>query len=259
MNVRQIARNMLSALNYRLGRLAASAGYRIERTHRYPRSDFNLLRLGVLFLMRGGSERVSVIQIGAYDGHSDDPLSGLLDSPRLFSIIVEPQPIPFAVLEDRYRGNGQVRLENALLGPADGIGQLFVPADVEHSQLATTTPGQLGKFGYGLENTRVLEVPSISARTLLQKYDLESLDVLQIDAEGADLRILEQFLDAGIEPGLLSLEAAHLDKDDRLRLYSVLSARGYSYIDNNLDVFALKNVLLDDLNASHAGNQPSSP
>lgn len=237
-------RSALAYFNRHFGRVLARLGYRVERDYRFPRSNIQLLRIGIPFLLQQTSGPITIVQIGAYDGVASDPLVGLLDSPRVRAVIVEPQPIPFEKLCARYSGATRVALENSLIGPVDGLGALYVPTGVQHSQLATTSAEQLEKFGYTPSSYAQITVKSMTVVSLLRKYSVQAVDVLQIDAEGADFAILMQFFAAGVEPPVLNLEAFHLQKNDRLRLYNELDSRAYTYIDSNLDLFAVKNTLL---------------
>jgi hypothetical protein len=83
----------------------------------------------------------------------------------------------------------------------------------------------------------------------MRKYRLETVDVLQIDTEGYDFKILSQFLDAGIEPAVINFESFHLSKDERNGSRRMLTERGYGFLDygavgSNMDTLAVKHELL---------------
>lgn len=235
---------LINRINGLVGRTFRRFGYRFDLAYRYPSADLNILRLGILFL--GGKEKrpLRLVQIGAYDGRVSDPIDGLLEIPNISSIIVEPQPVPFQVLNDRYQGLENVYLEQSMIGSVDGTSTLYLPESTVHSQLASSDRRHLHKLGYADASIKKLTVHSMTPASLLKKYNFESVDALQIDAEGADCSILAQFFAMGIEPGVINLETFHVAADERLELYSQLRARGYDYVDHDLDTFCIKRELL---------------
>ena len=89
-------------------------------------------------------------------------------------------------------------------------------------------------------SNRLPSPTSLSARSLLEKHQLATVDVLLIDTEGHDYKILSQFFEAGIEPAVVNLEVLHLGRDERLALRRDLEAHGYAYQDYAYDTFAIK-------------------
>jgi len=63
---------------------------------------------------------------------------------------------------------------------------------------------------------------------LLDQYGVESLDVLQIDAEGMDFQLLSWFPFQRIKPALLHYETAHMPAEERRIVRNRLEAFGYT-------------------------------
>jgi hypothetical protein len=59
------------------------------------------------------------LQIGANDGHTDDPIVGLVKKYHLRGLLVEPQPATFKRLVKNYQGEDQLMFENALITSCD--------------------------------------------------------------------------------------------------------------------------------------------
>jgi len=236
--------NLINKFNYLVGRTFHRLGYRFDQAHRYPRANLNLLRIGVLLYLAKGKSPLHLVQIGAYDGKESDPINGLLELPNIRAIIVEPQREPFQKLFEKYEGMDNICLERSMIGSVDGTSTLYLPENIDHSQLASSDRQHLHKFGYADAHIREVAVNSLTPKSLLDKYSFASVDVLQIDAEGGDFSILKQFIELGIEPGIINLESYHLTAKDRSEMYLLLSIRNYSYVDHNLDTFFVKDSLL---------------
>lgn len=222
-------------MNGWIGRILQRNGYRLERDYRFPRSDLNLLKMAALALPRPSEGCLELVQIGAFDGVTSDPVCGLLETKRFRAIIVEPQARPFEELKRRYTGREEIILEQALVSSSDGMADLYMPSKVECSQLACMDREHLLRLGFSDFEISSVSVKTMSPKTLIVKHRIERLDVLQIDAEGADFRILELFLAAGIRPSIINMETFHLSATDRPALRQRMSALGYQFVDYSLD------------------------
>src|SRR5262245_9973616 len=65
------------------------------------------------------------LQIGANDGHSDDPIAGIVRAHRLSALMVEPMPLQFELLRAFYRDQPQVACENCAIAHQDGVVTLY--------------------------------------------------------------------------------------------------------------------------------------
>ena len=84
-------------------------------------------------LERASAERgagFTVLQIGANDGVSLDPLSSLVRKHGWSGVLVEPNPVNFEKLQQTYANQPQVRLERAAITTHDGTVTLYRPRDL---------------------------------------------------------------------------------------------------------------------------------
>jgi FkbM family methyltransferase len=233
---------------YQLGRLFQKCGYRLARDYRWPEVHGNLLVLGFALLRARQKGTIHVLQIGAFDGHACDPLLEILQDEKVSAILMEPQRIPYERLVERYATNPSISLINAALAEHDGVVKLYVPGSVA-SPKASLIAQHHRRFGSDPKEIREIEVPSVSVGSLLNRFDGESLHLLQVDTEGMDYQILKWFFDAGAEPDVLNFESRHLSKTERLASRQLLNARGYWWIDGDQDTFALKESLVRKVEA----------
>ena len=69
--------------------------------------------------------------------------------------------------------------------------------------------------------------------------------MVQVDAEGSDLAIVQMFFNAALEPPVINLESHHLSREERSELRQMLIKRGYQYVDWGLDTLAVRQSLFD--------------
>lgn len=178
------------------------------------------------------------LQIGANDGLTGDPLYPLLQRAdnHWRGIMVEPVAHLFAQLAQRYGANPALRLEQAAIGESNGttvIHRLQTgPADsLWLEQIPSLDPGLLkrnaGQFGKTQTATVEETVPCLSVATLLERHSIARLDLLVIDAEGMDWRILRQFNLRSLEPKLILYEHQHLSAGERDDAHQFLAQCNY--------------------------------
>lgn len=232
-------------LNRRFSRRAIAAafkvrGRRLERTWPFiPRADgarLNLLLPDVLALQHARSRDLVVMTIGAFDGITNDPVVSLIREHGARALLVEPQPEPFRRLEENF-ANLPVKCVQAAIDAQPGSRTMyFVPGDAPGlptwtQQLASFERQHLLKHepqAPGLATQiQQLEVEALTFDLLLDRYGVNRLDVLQIDAEGADARLLSLFPFERLAPDVVIYETAHLQADELEATRRALIGRGY--------------------------------
>ena len=189
-------------------------------------------------MSRRGDRACTVLQIGVFDGQANDPVRGLLTRYPWRGVLVEPQPAPFAALEDLHRQNERVQVFNIAVGAEDGKRALYM---LEAADDLPSWVGQVSSFdrahveahqtslpGVAL-GVRVIaiEVPTWTFATLLSRAAIDGVDVLQIDVEGYDYEILRLF-DVGRRlPAIINYEHVHLSRSDRNAAADLLIGCGY--------------------------------
>ena len=140
------------------------------------------------------------VQIGSNDGKKNDPLHNYIVNENWEGILVEPDPVNFKKLAATYSGIPQLILENIGIAPERGELLFYRLKDVAPNEPAWYD--QVGSFdqstfqkniSYGRdlnERIEILSLPVITFDDLLIKHHIEKIDLLYIDAEGFDYRIL---------------------------------------------------------------------
>jgi len=185
------------------------------------------------------------VQIGAYDGVTNDPIHEFICEQGWHGILVEPQPGPFEALKRNYEGQEGLIFLNVAVAAQDGTVDFHIVLPQEgqppwSQQVASLKKENVLKHGEGLPEYGILkgiddldgvletvQVPALSFSTLLDRYEIKQLDLLQIDAEGYDAEILRQVNFDRILPLMVRYEHMHLSDEDRAGCIRLLQKRGY--------------------------------
>jgi FkbM family methyltransferase len=227
--------------------LARTAGYDIVRHVDMPDHPIDVRALAVGARVAAG-QSVRFVQIGANDGLHNDPIRHLVLKHRLPGLFVEPIPDIFARLRENYVGQPGVEFEQCAVGEKDGTATMYrvrpspdLPAWLQG--LASFDKGHLTtrKLGYpGLErHVESVTVPVLSLPSLLRKHGADSCDLLQVDTEGYDCRIVTWAIQTGLRPAIINYEFIHTPPKERAKCKRLLADQGYAFIDVGRDTLAL--------------------
>jgi len=222
-------------------------GIRLER--RWPffiRAEKDKLNLYIEDLLEFEASRntsLCCMSIGAYDGIENDPLSHFIRNRRCQAILLEPQKKVFERLKDNYREYQHCLLVNKAVDEISGERDLYVVSDTLKgqpswaSQIASFDLNHVTKHEDILpgvsHNIRSERIKTISFPDLLDEYDIESVHILQIDAEGMDDRIIKWIPFSMIKPGLLIFEIAHMNAEVKSKVNFYLEELGYKIFPMN--------------------------
>ena len=216
-----------------------------------------------------------IIQIGANVGNTpEDPLYRFLGeelaslSPeqrdRSKVILVEPVKACFDRLRENYAGLPCVRFEQAAVAetsdPRDFFSLNTDPAEYGYptwlSGLGSLRPDRMTSLWdryekhHGEEryeelrrfyfDHRVVEqVPCMTFHELIDRHAVEAVDLLQIDAEGYDYRILRTIDFTHIRPAFINYERVLLH-DDEAACRRMMTDAGYALADCGQDTLCIR-------------------
>jgi FkbM family methyltransferase len=153
-------------------------------------------------------------------------------------VLVEPIPHLAASLSKRYAMREQIVIERSAVGETDGEARIFRLADSPgapawHQQLASFDKEVLLKHRGAIPEIDSLlveeTVPVLSVKTLLARHDMSRFDLLVIDTEGHDYRILKQFDLGSARPTLILFEHQHLSLMEKMEALEILIRAGYTW------------------------------
>jgi FkbM family methyltransferase len=221
-----------------------AVGYRIEKRRDTIDAPIDVLDL---LLTKLSAERPDffVVQIGANDGITDDPIRQYVTRYHWRGVLVEPQPQVYQQLLRNYTEEKQLAFENAAIADRDGTVRLFI-ADHRHETANLTVFASLQRDALirGLDNPKAagvevqvkeVEVPALSVRTLLERHRITKVDLLQTDVQGYDREVIEQFLACGMLPTVIHFEHCHTPRPALQALYRKLVELGYRFNEFEYD------------------------
>ena len=181
--------------------------------------NFNLEYVIAHFLLSHDS--ITLVQVGANDGQTHDPLNSLLSLKRFRGIMLEPQPEVFRRLQETYKNHPQLTLVNAAISEKDETRILYcvsanAPGPVWTRGLASFDRNHLLKHdGFVPDIQRYIEevsVECITFETLFRRVPIGQIDLLQIDTEGYDAEVLKLFNVGLRKPSIINFEHRHLSE-----------------------------------------------
>ena len=204
-----------------------------------------------------------VLQIGAMDGINFDDTRGFLDMYRWKSILVEPVPAIFNELKENFKDRDNYIFEQCAITEEDGeIKMLTVPPDViEREGLHPGYKGMSALYplrnGFGSDYQRDIDVkaqfgvdimvPTLTLNSLLDKHNLQNVDILICDAEGYDWKIFNQLDFNRIRPKVIRLEYINLTEEEKELTKNKLIENGYE-VEIGQDIDAIdKNLIQDEI------------
>jgi len=200
------------------------------------------------FLMcQEAPEDVSFVEIGAFDGVSDDPLHEYISRFRWRGLLVEPQPRYFQELRDVYAEHEELSFFNGAVDWESGYRTLYL-ADTEADDTVSWAE-QAASFDrahlienavYREDRVREEQVRVEPPMDLLERHDLLDIDIVQIDVEGFDAEVIRMLDFDTIHPHIVQFEHGHLNTSDHIDTVELLTGHGYQITRSGVDTVAYK-------------------
>lgn len=212
-----------------------------------PKSSRTPVELLLKAVLKKKNADFTIVQVGASDGERNDYLREALCQYQIKAVLLEPLPQAFAKLKLLYPETeiSNIKLCNAALSETDGVAKFYTPsnsAPYVADQLSSFSREHLIKNGVKPHHIEEIEVQTISFPTLLKKYDINHINLLQIDTEGYDHHIIGMFFDlSGINlPDIINFEHNHIPPDTALPFYDRLKQKGYTWTNSEWDTCAVR-------------------
>lgn len=239
---KQIVQKLANSFGYQVSKLSDQEN---SQPLEYPFLD--VLNLVVQDYLQRHQE-IFFIQIGAHDGSSADLFNKLVKKYCWRGILVEPQPEAFKKLVENYQTDERLIFENSVISRQDGTATFYsvreqVPplppllhqaASLDRDKVYSALsfwkkvkhhPGIPEDFASLIEET---PLPAITIKSLMAKHQVQTLDLLMVDAMGYDFQILKLFPFDQVKPAIIQFEHSQLSSTDREACLSYLADQGYS-------------------------------
>lgn len=170
-----------------------------------------------------------VIQVGANDGKMADPLCGLI-TPEWRGVLVEPHPEAFARLQQTYKGFSKLKLVQCAVTERNETVTLQLCQNTVESSIAR------GDFK-GASGS--VSVQGQTLQTLLQEQSVSRADIMVVDTEGYDYKIVKQIFDVkDFRPTILQFEHTLMEPHQYDELLQLMANNNYSFSQVGVDTVA---------------------
>ncbi len=219
-------------------------------------------------------ENFYFVQVGANNPRCGDPLYRFVRDMNWGGILIEPQKWVFEEqLLPAYLDCTGLFFENVAIAEEDGAGELFKLA-ISRQRWATgiaslsmghiTAHIERGFVEQNIGNRRadlpeskedyvdVEQIRTMRFDSLLDKYHPAKIDLLQIDAEGHDYRLLQLFDFDRYRPGIVQWESLHMSPDERTNALDHMCGLDYLCFKSSINVVSVQQFVVDRLGLGFA-------
>lgn len=173
---------------------------------------------------------MKIVQIGTCVGNDD--LTKLIENvdPEIL-VLVEPMSIHNDKIKQCYFDKNNLHIENLAITTNNQDEMIFYyhKDDGPMYEVASTDINHIIKHGYEIEGIVELKVKCITINELFDKYGLQKIDILFVDAEGFDDRIIKSIDFTRFDISKIYFENLHL-KDNTI--FNFLEKLGFRITKN---------------------------
>ena len=217
----------------------------MDRTVHWPK-----IRSTIRRSIEEKEDNFTIVQIGANDGNRNDPAQEFVRQEGTRSLLVEPVPTYFEMLQETYGDDPSVNLAPVAIDSVPG--SVTMHAVSPNSRLRGSSsiyPKIIESASWLLKDrdtsviTTPIEVPTLTLDGLLEEYSTPKVDWLVVDTEGHDGVVVGQVTpDLVARTGLQHImwERMHLPKGEQRELTARFEEMDFSITNTRRDSFATK-------------------
>ena len=185
---------------------------------------------------RGGSKGIPYCQVGALDGITHDPIFPLIQKHGLRGVLLEPQSRMFETLKSNYARFSNFTFVNAAIADVDGTRELYTIKEGAEGPdwlrgVSSFSEEVLLRHAGSVPNLRSMirteVVRTVTFDTLFRECGVNDIDLLQIDTEGYDAKVLKLFDFSKWKVAVVQFEHKHLSQVDFEGSLQLLIDNGY--------------------------------
>lgn len=203
----------------------------------------------------GHKPRVFFVQVGSNDGVQGDPIHDLIVNRQGWrGIFIEPIDFLFQRLRSNYGDAERFVFENVAIGTEKGSKKFYYVS--EKARIELDLPywhDQLGSFDRG-HITRALgeqmspyiveeDVECLPLQDVLDRNGVEAIDLIHIDTEGFDYKVLSQLDLKRYKPSVILFEHHLLPDEEFASARKLLRSTGYRLLQYGNDILAIRRAL----------------
>lgn len=247
--IKKLIKNIANKSGYRIIKKDFLNSYYHRNNDPHYRSSGDLNPLEQLFY-KYITDDFFFIQIGANNGQRYDPIHHLLvrEKEHVTGIAIEPVGEYFKELQQTYKGFPNIKLVNKAIHNSDRGSVIYKIAPGyenkgEHLKgMSSFDKNNFLKEGIPHNDIITEIVPCISFMDLVKQENINKLHLLQIDAEGYDLEIIQSIDFTRIKPYIINFEHRWqynmISEPELFKALQTLINNGYRIVLNGNDALA---------------------
>lgn len=187
----------------------------------------------------------NVVEIGAMDGVRFDPLHRHIVEKRWNAVVVEPLADVFELLRRNYQGCGWVRCANVAISETTGPLHMFrvkrevIEGGAPDWLLGISSAFKRPDLAYLEGAVAEEDVRGLTFGDFAEEFGIQRIDVLQVDTEGYDWRVLRQIDLERWRIGLIHVELYHVPPPDRVKAFEALRRASYTFKYDGMNLTAV--------------------
>ncbi len=200
---------------------------------------------------------VFFVQVGSNDGVRGDPIHDLIvENSGWKGMFIEPVKHLFEKLKSNYQGRDGFIFENVAVGTERGARVFYHVSEEARRVLGAHLPNwydQVGSFDrqhianlvQGKLEPFIVEetVQCVPLQDVLSAHGVDRIDLLHIDTEGFDYKVLAQLDFSKYRPAIVLFEHRHLSDEEKQNAASLLKSEGYRCRHCGADTLAVRKNL----------------
>lgn len=188
-----------------------------------------------------------IVQIGANDGISRDPVYPIVSKYPCRALLIDPIPANVDLIKQLHARKANVSVHQLAISEQASQMEMHVPICGQSnlgSQIASFYPNHVRRLG-NLANSQIetLIVPAMSLAEFLSSQEVTTVDILVFDTEGHDFPILEQALKLPCQPKILYFEHSNMSQSEKHRAREELRRNNYEFVELVADCLAIKSEI----------------
>lgn len=199
----------------------------------------------------GHKSRVFFVQVGSNDGRQGDPIHDLIvERPGWRGMFIEPIDFLFKRLRSNYGEAERFIFENVAIGTEKGSKKFYYVSEKASELDLPYWHDQLGSFDRD-HITRALgeqmipyiveeDVECLPLQDVLDRNGVEEIDLVHVDTEGFDYKVLSQIDLKRYKPSVILFEHHLLPDDEFASARKLLRSNGYRLVQYGNDILAIK-------------------
>lgn len=178
-------------------------------------------------------EKFFFVEVGANDGVSNDPIRDWVEKYNWEGVLIEPVETAFVKLMKNYEGIKGVYFEKVAISDSENdTALLYVPKASKVASLNKNHPPAKGKKD-------VVRTKLSTLDKIVEKYSIDHIDLLNIDAEGHDFNVIKSLDLDKHKTRIIHYEHRHLSKDEKKECEYYLKRNMYELYFNRNNTIAI--------------------